>query len=776
MLASHQHFSSNGPIPQVGSSTSHHSARGPTASDLAYGSGIHPAIKAPDPNAAAQAAAASTVLINTIGTFHNTVADEEAHHRQVKIDRDKQGVVGTAEEDIEAGREKVASLWHSLWHQKQTTYLSKHVTIPDLAIWQPVYAKLDSATKSAIRYKTSLDQADMNAVKSAIDDAHAEYLRCHQLVDEYTSRLKSGATGLKIIGTCVMIIAVVATGGAAAAAGAGLLGIAGASAGATFGADLLIGGTENVTGVTKVLGEDDSFMSLLKHSAIDATVTFASVLITGGLSNVFMKGLSNTIAGRLGSHAPQVMEQLGVTEQSQLAEHMLAPLTKFLINTAIGVGTSPLGVAIQTVMSGASHHMTKKEFAHECIHAAIQQGLLQAFIGALTHGYHVAVPRSDIATSHVPAEVNASAEKVFADETHEPIADHSDVHANPTADEADTHHVHDPHMGSQSHHISKSLRMLTSHGSHAARRGKGARTAHFGRGQPALNLVGAKRGVSYKFVRNDDDISEHDLFGNEGPELTDIKQGAAGDCYFDSTIAAYAHAEPEVIRAVFMENGQVRRSATGMLQARFFTKYKDGSFHPVLVPIDGKVPCDARGRPVFLKAADQKVWATLLETAYAKYKNGGWAGIGNGGYANEVMQSLTGRQADEIALDAPDEKVANDVYNRIKSVIDGGGVVVAGSETPVGLVPRSDAAVAGGMIDKSVTLESDKVIEGHDYTVVGVHEVNGQKYVTLRNPWGSTPPGGMGRSGIGDIPLAKFITYYSSLDFCEGTKAKGGSK
>ena len=273
-------------------------------------------------------------------------------------------------------------------------------------------------------------------------------------------------------------------------------------------------------------------------------------------------------------------------------------------------------------------------------------------------------------------------------------------------------------------------------------------------------------------------IDEQRLFGPKGPQMNDIKQGAAGDCYFDSTLAAYAAADPDVVRSVFMDGDHMRLSATGMLQARFFVQPKGGgAYHEVLVPLDGEIPIGAGSKAEFLKTTGGKMWMPLLEVAYAKFKKGGFAGIGDGGYANQVMEHLTGKKAEEISLKNPTDHLAEQVYERIQKTLDAGGVVITGSETDDGVKVRADAAVEKGMLKKEITLKEANIIEGHDYTVVAVFEKNGKKFVRLRNPWGSTPPGGKGTHGIGDIPLEEFVTIYSSIDFGQsGRKASKRGK
>ncbi|MBI3182866.1 MAG: hypothetical protein HYZ28_12080 [Myxococcales bacterium] len=56
------------------------------------------------------------------------------------------------------------------------------------------------------------------------------------------------------------------------------------------------------------------------------------------------------------------------------------------------------------------------------------------------------------------------------------------------------------------------------------------------------------------------------------------------------------------------------------------------------------------------------------------------------------------------------------------------------------------------------------VYADHAYTIFGVSEENGQKYVHLRNPWGEVEPSGNGPDdGNFKLEMATFQKLYSSL-------------
>ena len=126
------------------------------------------------------------------------------------------------------------------------------------------------------------------------------------------------------------------------------------------------------------------------------------------------------------------------------------------------------------------------------------------------------------------------------------------------------------------------------------------------------------------------------LFGANGPLVTDINQGACGDCYFLSTLAAIAHTDPQAIR------NEITPLGDGTYAIEF---YNNGT--PEFVREDAYLPVDAySGDPVYAKVgSDAGLWVALMEKgwAYAVSNAQGLApDYGNieGGYADPVYAAL----------------------------------------------------------------------------------------------------------------------------------------
>jgi Calpain family cysteine protease len=316
------------------------------------------------------------------------------------------------------------------------------------------------------------------------------------------------------------------------------------------------------------------------------------------------------------------------------------------------------------------------------------------------------------------------------------------------------------------------------------------------RGDPNMNLAGSVRGVHYGSVVGDKPVTPKALFGKDGKPLgTDVKQGGAGDCYLDSTAAAYAEFHPIVIKKIFLDGGQLRTSAGGKPAARFFVKdpqtreFKPGNTTIYL----GRAPVDKTGKPVLDKVVDGKAWASQLELAYTKFRNqqgapknadvpldkrNGFAQTGNGGFASQVMQALTGKKAELIDFEPSDREK---IWARLKAAQDRNEVVVAGTTTPARLKQRIRDEVAAGRLDgrsKAAKFDEDRWVQAHAYTVWGdrdhpfLVEKDGVRYIRLRNPWGTNAPGGEGKDGIGTIPFDTFVVRYDQLCIGSGS-AKG---
>jgi hypothetical protein len=254
------------------------------------------------------------------------------------------------------------------------------------------------------------------------------------------------------------------------------------------------------------------------------------------------------------------------------------------------------------------------------------------------------------------------------------------------------------------------------------------------------------------------------LFVNDTPSPGDVNQGSAGDCYFLSTMATIANTHPEVIKNMIAKNDDGSYTVTfkrdngrgGTVDVpvkvddKFYTETAaaDGSVFAVR-PEYGSSTNNAYtpGTAADAPRTEQSLWLPLVEKAYAKFKGGSYENIGNGGWPRNVMSEVMGRPS--TTFDTANTPAA-DTFNRIKAAVDSKSPICASTRT-------DDASVAD--------YTNTGLVHGHAYAVLGASEHDGDKFVTLRNPWGNTEPGNDGKNdGVFEMKLSDFMKYYNTVD------------
>ena len=291
-----------------------------------------------------------------------------------------------------------------------------------------------------------------------------------------------------------------------------------------------------------------------------------------------------------------------------------------------------------------------------------------------------------------------------------------------------------------------------------------------------LALDGAKDAANASNVeRPGISLQNTGLYNTSGPNanephLSDIHQGANGDCSFLASLGALAQNDPNAVKNMIHDNGNGTYTVTFHVQ--------NDDFHGLW----GVCGNSYTTRQVTISANDisrggalgqhdngkQVMWPAVVEAAYAKVHEtkifghdlsisdlsihrfginspgiggSGIRGLGindiNSGHSNvgnwpqTVLENLTGRDAQS--------------YNPLvflivegaglKSQFDSGKLITVST-------PESDGTQGG--YDNG--LNPYGLIGGHTYTVTNVYMKNGQEYVSLNNPWGFNQPQ--------DIPLS----------------------
>ncbi len=253
---------------------------------------------------------------------------------------------------------------------------------------------------------------------------------------------------------------------------------------------------------------------------------------------------------------------------------------------------------------------------------------------------------------------------------------------------------------------------------------------------------------TYSYGTADGDMI--DLHAENDLVFDDVNQGSIGDCYFAAALTAVLYSDADHS----LRDGMIRevKDSDGLV-TRYVVRFYDARNKPFDVEVDAQI-VRRDGKSLYMRSADSKFgaeeWApTLIEKAYAQWR-GGYEKIGNGGWAGDVMQALTG----STATHRPVSSMTDDaLFKNVKASILAHKPVTAGTFGK----------------DDGVNYDGSGVYAWHAYTVMDAVERDGEKYLKLRNPWGSSEPAGNGADdGIFEMKLSDFRRLYKNMAFGGG--------
>lgn len=248
------------------------------------------------------------------------------------------------------------------------------------------------------------------------------------------------------------------------------------------------------------------------------------------------------------------------------------------------------------------------------------------------------------------------------------------------------------------------------------------------RSNPKMNADSVKAGATWDAREGELTV---DGFGADDP-----MQGNVGDCYLISSLAAVAKSRPDLLAKA------VKTNRDGTYTVTFYERNPgETKSRPVEVTIDGTF-ANRRGRLEYASARETKeLWPMIFEKAYAAWK-GGFPAI-EGGMAATTLEALTGAKPEFFTVNSSSD--AADVYQRLNSALADKGCVIALSKT-------WDPSERG-------------IVSDHAYTVLGVEQEGGKKYVQLRNPWGESEPANNGKDdGIFKMELSEFMKMFANTE------------
>ena len=225
-------------------------------------------------------------------------------------------------------------------------------------------------------------------------------------------------------------------------------------------------------------------------------------------------------------------------------------------------------------------------------------------------------------------------------------------------------------------------------------------------------------------------------------KMEDVRQAFNPNCYFYGAVGALLASDPEKIKDMIKDN-------------------KDGTYtvkFPGKDPEIVKAPSDAE-LLLYPKPGKDGVWMSVLEKAYGQYcmKH------------DQVFRKIMGKPDTPIPqehTDGPglfDEglkiltgKGTDWLWNTNKEKMDATLKELTSEKPP--RVMTADASV-------NVKTGDGAPVWGHTYSVLGYNAED--KTITLRNPWGSTPPKDAKDLGDGkfSMTLDQFCQYFSRISY-----------
>lgn len=266
------------------------------------------------------------------------------------------------------------------------------------------------------------------------------------------------------------------------------------------------------------------------------------------------------------------------------------------------------------------------------------------------------------------------------------------------------------------------------------------------------------------------------LFVN-GVKPSDIGQGKVGDCYFLAAASAVAQHHPDIIRSAFTHHPD------GTLSVKLYNRTPSNNgnavhLEPTSVHIDRTIPvAKDSGKPIYVRSNNNRSnkteqWPMLMEKAFAK-QNKGYGPI-EGGFPAHSLEVITGKPSTYLKLDPHN---TDHLFTAIKNASTEGRPMVTGTWGPGQMqnqyknttpeVRRELKQMKGGPFAKGSGL-----VALHAYTVLGVSQTGDDKFVHIRNPWGSYGAGknGFNRgpiqaegNGTFKVPIKMFATLFQNV-------------
>ncbi len=208
-------------------------------------------------------------------------------------------------------------------------------------------------------------------------------------------------------------------------------------------------------------------------------------------------------------------------------------------------------------------------------------------------------------------------------------------------------------------------------------------------------------------------------------ELNDPVQGALGDCYFIAAMSSVAWARPYAIINMIRPSGWGNEEQP-IHKVNFF---KDGAGSAQSVEVSEAVPVTKPSHNwVYARSLDVgETWPAIMEKAYAKWRTSNstdfpnYPTIAGGDPVMASAQIISGART----YVGHNGKTGDDLWTFVRSHS-------LSKRTVNPMVAWTYGAQPAG-----TNYASAKVVANHAYSILGWEYMNNEKYIVLRNPWGT---------------------------------------
>jgi len=215
------------------------------------------------------------------------------------------------------------------------------------------------------------------------------------------------------------------------------------------------------------------------------------------------------------------------------------------------------------------------------------------------------------------------------------------------------------------------------------------------------------------------------LFGT-GPVAADVNQGEIGDCYFLSSLAAFAGQNPNVLVQSAVDMGD------GTYTVQFISNGK-----PTFVRVSNQFSAGpfSDGLLYAHPGTDGSIWAMVMEKAFAYFRTGantyastnsGWMGEAYGDFGVSSTAFF------------PSNYTAATLYNLLSADLSEGKEITLGTDN-----------------------SAPNLVSDHAYTLISAYkDSNGVTHYVVRNPWGDSGDSLENSQGYATLTFAQLVANF----------------